>query len=240
MSIWAEAATVPKISQPPTAAPKSNERTKMSNYNFDAIQSVPFDASSNDMEQILSSISISTSSKSDDDFPGIGGSESTRMSSLLQKLGSYFSHPNNKMIMNSPLSVGGANKRNDTDVNGLIDKNSMVKLSPTNTIVTPTTMGTTIKRHGSQISSNSNRSDNSSISANSSHSTKSTGQLCSETSSANDKRNIDKCDEILRSTATTKPTTVPAPATATTATTDALCNDAGESFTLPRVNLKQR
>lgn len=236
MSIWAEPSS--PISPIANQIKPSNERnaSKMSNYNFDAIQSVPFDATSNDMEQILSSISISTSSKSDEDYqlatitasPGI---ESKRMSTLLQKLGSYFSHANNKMLI-SPT--------------GLIDPARNAGMPP----------GGAAKRP-SPHTINSSHSDKSSISANSSHSTQSTEQLCSSVASA-DKRNIDQCDEIVRAkaaalattTTLTTTTTVAAAAAvaegktttvgAVTATADGLCNDAGESFTLPRVNLKQR
>lgn len=214
MSIWAEASPVLNISpQPPPPPPKLNERTKMSNFNFDAIQSVPFDATSNDMEQILSSLSVSTSSKSDDDFSPTTGSESTRMSSLLQKLGSYFSHSNSKPAI---ASIGSSQRGINSCV---VFENNNVSMSPAKTTVI--TAMSTAKRHGSQTTNN--HSDNSSISANSSHSTESTRQLCSVSST--DKRNIDQRDEILRPAA---------------ATTDVLCNDAGESFTLPRVNLKQR
>lgn len=213
MSIWAEKPAVNKISPPLPTPPKLNERTKMSNYNFDAIQSVPFDATSNDMEQILSSLSVSTSSKSDDEFSPIAGSESTRMSSLLQKLGSYFSQSNSKTGMPS-----GDSGQHDIS-SCVVFENNNASISPAKTPIIPAM--STVKRHGSLSTSNS--SDKSSISANSSHSTESTGQLCSVSSAQ--KRNIDQCDEMLRPAAST---------------TDVLCNEAGESFTLPRVNLKQR
>lgn len=257
MSIWAEPSS--PISPIANQIKPANERnaSKMSNYNFDAIQSVPFDATSNDMEQILSSISISTSSKSDDDYqlatittsPGI---ESKRMSTLLQKLGSYFSHANNKMLM-SPTGqqVAGATgtgmAAGQTLCAGAITHKRSKGDAAT---VQPAMMIGLAKRPGSHTI-NSSHSDNSSLSANSSHSTQSTEQLCSSVASA-DRRNIDRAKAAPAATTTLTTTStvaaaVPAVAEgkttavgAATATADGLRNDAGESFTLPRVNLKQR
>lgn len=225
----------------------------MSNYNFDAIQSVPFDATH---EQILSSISISTSSKSDDEYQlatitSSTGIESKRMSSLLQKLGSYFSHANNKMLMSPTVAVAGVPVTGISigqPINGGANTNKRIKIDAT--VQSSVMMGQT-KRHIPHTI-NSSHSDKSSNSANSSHSTQSTEQLCSSVASA-DKRNIDQCVELTRSKAVAATTTVPMAAAAaaagaetkattvgSTTTADSLRNDAGESFTLPRVNLKQR
>lgn len=212
MSIWAEPSTVPQISPL-----KPNVRPNMSNYNFDAIQSVPFDASTNDMEQILSSISVSTSSKSDEDFPiTTTGLESTRMSTLLKKLGSYFSHPHKAALMSQTPTVAVGIDPRTIDSCTVFESCGVTEpsLPTTVTVTTVAPPVTAAKRHGS-LSSNS---DNSSISANSAQ------QLCSSVVSG-DKRIIDQCDEMV-----VRPTVTAA----------ALCNDSGESFTLPRVNLKQR
>lgn len=228
MSIWADPSAIPSppanspppppppipAPLPPTSSatsvvaaakkPANNAgQSRMSAHNFDAIESVPFDATTNDMEQILSSLASSSASstKADDTLANGGGAlmspgmESKRMSSLLVKLGSYFSHANGKAPM-SPTSVEMTHQR-----------------SPK--------VGSTMKRHAtSHVNSSSlnhklssskcSHSDNSSISANSTRSTQST---------------VPGAPEL----ATKQLTAV-----------NQLRNDSSETFTLPRVNLKQR
>lgn len=279
MSIWAEPSAIPQISPPPpppapaplppssaappkAAAPKSSNdhrhrSAKMAGYNFDAIESVPFDATN---EQILlSSLSMTPSSasstKTDDEYlsksspiaTSSPAMESRRMSSLLLKLGSYFSHANHRGPMLPIGSVG--QKRGATTA--LLDTTG-TKLDVTGTKLDTAGMMATTKRHGSPHVNSSNNlnhklnsskcshSDSSILSANSSNSAPSTEPMCS----ASDKRHIDQCVDLGLAAAAKPNSTKEASAAATQpkqlVAGDQLRNDSSETFTLPRVNLKQR